>query len=571
MQKTTRSIFWQPCGGGKRYALLIPLSVLCGLILLAACQQQTEKPETVATVDQFEITKTDLVNQFRVRHPELPFTTADKNLKQQVLDDMIDQQLIFMEANRLGYDRNSDIKAYIAEKEQELAADAYLDEVTRLEPITEDLLREYHSLLEKVVDVSLIKVNYGAGGQEKQSARQQAFSIFQQWKAGADWHRLTAEHIKNGSPVADSSRYTNIDCFMIDKLLFKRLFSMQVGEISEPVETDEAYYILKLEKVLVQKMADFSVARSEIQEALEKMQQNIKAQKIARVELHLRKQYHLQYFSDHIDVFCDGAKKMTSRSDTASVFSAQEKRLPLSKTDINTITIGEFLPKVAEYYWDSLFQRRVVDMLLEYMNTKRLLKHHAIQLKINERPSLKEQVSLLLVQKIKERVLAKEVLEKIKLSDADLHLLYENNKNKFKVPPQVTVQEIFCRTKSDIDKVHALALNNADFSMLQKKYSQDEETRTHGLLGPFAKGQNGKLGEKAFSGMNVGQISEPFRYRGGFSFFKLLAFEPEHIKSFDAVKDNLKSGYIEEQQNRYISDWIKTVRTKYQIRYYTLP
>lgn len=570
MQKTYSSIEQQPLDVVKRYGIRILLSGWCCILLLAACKGPRVKPDLVAAVDRFEITRNDFIQQFQVRHPDLALAAADQRLKQQVLDDMINQQLIYMEASRLGYDRSQEFKSYIAEKEQELAADAFLNEETRQEPITDDLLRAYHSLLQKVVDVSFIRVKFGHHLQEKQVAGEKASSISRQWQAAAaDYPGIPVSTFEPA--MMDSGRHTNVDCFAMDKVLFKQLFAMNVGEISEPIESDDAFYVMKLDRVLTQQMADFEAARAEIKEAVEKMQHNLKGQKITRLEQDLRKQYRLTLISANIDFFCDRTKKMTSRADTAAAFSASEKNMPLSQSDVNTITIGDFLPKVAEHYWDSLFQRRVTDMLLEYMNTRRLLKYHALKLKINERQAIKDQLSLFLVQALKDHVLQKEVVDKITVSDADLDRLYQIHKNSFKVPAQVTIQEIFCLDRAGIDKVYALAKKTADFGRLQNTFSQDQETRTNGILGPFGKGRHGKLGEKAFSGMQVGQISEPIRYRGGYSLFKLLACEPERVPSFAEVKEKLKSRFIEEQYETHLAKWLQQQRTHYKIHYYALP
>ena len=550
---------------------VIVLLLLCALAGLTSCHKKSENPAVVARVEQFDITTNDLLDQFKARYPDQAVERANKSLKKRVLDDMIDQQLILMEAYRLGLDKSDTLKKDLAEKEQELATEEFLQQTAKPERISEDLLREYYGLMAKVFDLSFIRVNLGASDEEKMLARKKANEIYRLLQAGANFRQLAATRSEHGSAAADSGKFSHVDCFSLDQVLFKRLHAMKEGEISEPIEADDALFILRLDKIYSNKMAEFSIVRMEIQESLEKMQQNQRSQKIAKLERTLRKKHHYTLYPDQVDFFCLRTKQMKSSADTLTLFTNQERQLPLSRTDIGVITIGEFLPKVAQYYWDSLFQRRVTDMLLEYMNTKRLFKHAAMEQKLNESEKIKQQLDLFTVQTLKEGVIEQEVLKKINPSDAELRPLYEAGKSQFLVPAQVTVHEIFCRTKEEIDRVHALAVTAKDFSLLQKKYSQDEETRTNGVLGPFSKGRNGKLGELAFSGMKVGEISEPFKYRGGWSFFKLLAFTPARTETFETVKEKLKVQYLNENKDRYLSDWLKSVRANYSITYYDLP
>ncbi|NLP11850.1 hypothetical protein GX408_15730 [bacterium] len=534
------------------------------------CRKHVETSRVVARLNDSEITSQDFIDQFKLRHPELTLSQAEPSVKQRVLQDMIDQQIILMEAYRLGYDRDAEVRAFLTEKEQELAAQAYLDKEIKLEPINDTLCREYYRWMHKVYDVSFIRIGLGLSDQEKEAAGRKAQEIYRLLQSGADFRRTAATRSEHSTAVSDSGKYSLVTCFNLEKPVIQQLFTMKPGMISEPIEVSDAFFIVRLEKVTEQKPAEYSIVRPEILEELNKRHQTIRAQKTARLEAALKRQYHYAILPNQVDLFCSRTKKMKSRSDTLNLFTAREKQLPLSRTDFNVITIGEFLPKVVEYYWDSLSQKRVVEMLLNHMNGKRILKHHAMQQQLNKSPEVEQKLQVLLTQTLKERVVAKEVLAKIPTSDADLQPYYEKLKTNFRIPPQATVQEIFCRTKAEIDRVHALSVSR-DFAGLQAAYSQDQETRTNGILGPFAKGRHGRLGELAFSGMRVGEISEPFAYRGGYSFFKLLALTPERIEPFSAVREKIKQAYLDEHKERYTAEWLQAARKQYRIQTEALP
>jgi len=116
--------------------------------------------------------------------------------------------------------------------------------------------------------------------------------------------------------------------------------------------------------------------------------------------------------------------------------------------------------------------------------------------------------------------------------------------------------------------VYQLALKGNDFTELEKKYQQNRETRTNGVLGPFTKGSHGRLGESAFK-MAVGEISQPFKYRGGYSIIQLLSIEPERKKTFAEAREELKYGYLDENQEKFISQWYEKIKKNYRTTIYS--
>jgi len=248
------------------------------------------------------------------------------------------------------------------------------------------------------------------------------------------------------------------------------------------------------------------------------------------------------------------------------LFTTAERQTALCKNDLEETTIALFLPKVIAYYWSALHDQRTVEMLLTEMNLNRLSKEKAMRLRLNETPAVKQEYQNWLVYFLKKNVVQRHVIDNIDVSDAVLRPLYEAKRNSYIVKKQVTVLEIFRTTKEDIDQVYALATAGHDFAALQRKYCQNRENKNNGMVGPFPAGMNGKMGELAFAGMQTGDISRPFQYRGGFSIFKLLALEPERIKTYAEAKEEIKTGYIQSHWQQAVADWQQRVRNHYKIK-----
>ena len=83
----------------------------------------------------------DFSQQFKAIHPNMELAKADSTLKRQVLDKMIEQQLLLMEAYRLNYDEEKEVTQFLDNKERELAAGVLEKQVLDMKPVNNELIR----------------------------------------------------------------------------------------------------------------------------------------------------------------------------------------------------------------------------------------------------------------------------------------------------------------------------------------------------------------------------------------------------------------------------------------------
>src|SRR5690606_37904546 len=91
-----------------------------------------------------------------------------------------------------------------------------------------------------------------------------AREVYEQIQQGGDFAALAREHsgdtasAANGGDLGWASRDTYVQPFA------EKLFSMQTGEVSEPVKTEFGYHIIKLEGVRPESGRSFDDVRAEI-------------------------------------------------------------------------------------------------------------------------------------------------------------------------------------------------------------------------------------------------------------------------------------------------------------------
>lgn len=130
---------------------------------------------------------------------------------------------------------------------------------------------------------------------------------------------------------------------------------------------------------------------------------------------------------------------------------------------------------------------------------------------------------------------------------------YQDNIQQYEVPSQVHVQHILFKTvgqtdalveetKKKAEDVLKQAKKGAKFDELAKKYSEDPGSKDKGGdLGWIRQGQTVPEFEKTAFSLAPGQISDLVKTQYGFHIIKVLEKQNAHTKSFEEVKDSIRT------------------------------
>jgi peptidyl-prolyl cis-trans isomerase D len=144
------------------------------------------------------------------------------------------------------------------------------------------------------------------------------------------------------------------------------------------------------------------------------------------------------------------------------------------------------------------------------------------------------------------------VRSKVTVSDEEMKDYYTQHLSDYRVPDRVKVSHILFKTtgkspkevaaiKKTAEEVLSKIKSGADFSAMAKKYSEDSTASNGGELGWIVHGQTVKPFEDAAFSMKPGQTSDLVKTTYGFHIIKVEGKETAHLKSFDEVKDSIKS------------------------------
>jgi peptidyl-prolyl cis-trans isomerase C len=169
-----------------------------------------------------------------------------------------------------------------------------------------------------------------------------------------------------------------------------------------------------------------------------------------------------------------------------------------------------------------------------------------------------------------QRLLEKDVLINIKVSEQDTQSFYDSNHEHFKEPEKVRASHILIKSKPDDDPVNKEERRKKleavkerlgqgeDFAVLAKEFSHCPSSEKGGDLGYFARGKMVKPFEEAAFSMKPGEVSDIVVSSFGFHLIKVTDKKPERIISYNESKEKIKQHLQRvkflEEKNSYVAE-----------------
>lgn len=173
----------------------------------------------------------------------------------------------------------------------------------------------------------------------------------------------------------------------------------------------------------------------------------------------------------------------------------------------------------------------------------------------------------------------------VTLSDEETKKYYDDNaETLFMVPEQVKVSHILIKfaipegqelndtikaeAKTKITDIQEQLNNGSDFAELAKQYSEDTASAVNGGdIGFISKGQTVAEFEEAAFALEVGQLSEIVETTFGYHIIKCVEKQSPYVKTYDEVKDTIKSYLLNNEQLVVWEDFVYSLVDKAGIVY----
>ncbi|MEJ2480625.1 MAG: SurA N-terminal domain-containing protein [Acidihalobacter sp.] len=169
------------------------------------------------------------------------------------------------------------------------------------------------------------------------------------------------------------------------------------------------------------------------------------------------------------------------------------------------------------------------------------------------------------VEKVKLAYLRLDVasLEKgVKVSDSDLRTYFQAHQGQFQQPERATAREIVVDLGTDSQAKAAVRLRGVtqglkkgdSFAALAKRYSQAASAKQGGALGEVTRADLPNPVASALFALKPGQVTPPIKVNQKVYRLKLEALHKAVTPSFEAVKAQVRSAYVQSVAQRQFND-----------------
>lgn len=538
-------------------ASLCLVSLVSALFLIGCSKDQGKSSIILAQVEDRVIT----VEEFEDRLINFTLLSPIDNLqvRQALLQNIINEKVLLIEADKLGLREREDFK----KKEKSLEINSVLNSYR-------DIIADERTVVEEkdVIEAFALKNEKVAARHLFAQDLDEANKLYAQLESGATFEELARKVFKDPL-LANTGGYLNYFSWEDMELAFQEAAQqLKIGEYSKPVKTNNGFSIIKVEDrfrnpVLLE--TEYQKHKKRLKWIVTHRKRAKEIRKFDREELaKLNISYHDKNVSQLADKFKLAGEDNPQVSDIENqwIFNDLNEDLILAEFSGGSFTIKDFRDKAT--FTSDRQRSRVKNSkdLIEFIAALLLrdeFLRRAKKADIHQKQEVLEKIEkrkeLFLIEKMKTAV-----YDTVRISEREALKHYQEQPQEYKTPRLVNIQEITVPSKEEADQVFTNLRNGAPFADMAKKFSKRKWTAKHGgEVGYVPKGFFGKYGDAIFS-LKRNEMSEPFETNGYYTIVKVLDFKPERQKSFDEAYPEIEEQLIFYVQREALFSYIQRLR-----------
>jgi peptidyl-prolyl cis-trans isomerase SurA len=382
---------------------------------------------------------------------------------------------------------------------------------------------------------------------------------------GADFDSLAKKYSDDKGSGAKGGDLGFFERRMMVKPFDEAVFKLKVGELSDIIKTRFGYHIIKLTDV--KKYPSYNKEVDNIRKIYKKARYEYDMKNYLDG---LKKKYKYSLNKKLLEEMGNNENRIT----LAPNYGEDEKFIKVKDSVIVTLgaekyTVADlfaYLFTQSKYENTVLSQRMLSDGVNEF--TKDLLLKKEVE---NLEQTNKEFANLMkdyrdgiYIFKLQED----EVWNKVKIDTAAIREIYLQKKDSLIVEAKVAFTEIFSKDKSKIEKYYQDLQNGADFDTLAAKHTERPGYKRKNGKYELVDVSSSELAEKANALKNVGDYSEPFEVKGGWSIVRLDERLEARIQTFEEALPQLASEYQDAETKRLENEYVNSLKEFYQPEYF---
>lgn len=340
----------------------------------------------------------------------------------------------------------------------------------------------------------------------------------------------------------------------------EKVLNMKENEISNIIETRYGLHIAKVNSIVPYPTL------AELEETLKKAYKNVHYQTdLEKYSLGLRKEfnygintslyYKLIAVKDSFKIGDDFFLSNIKDKYKDSLFVTVNGKSYVADSVFNyMLKSGEIAGKpYNKNMLDLAHNRYVLTILLAEKANKVLSGTPAFE------QTMKDYLDGILLFKVSE----KEIWNNTKVDTTQIPVYWEQTRNNYLTKPRATFRELHFTNEKLRDSVFTALKNGADFDSMIKKSERSTSST------PIDKNiDENELAKRAYNLKNVGDITEPFFYGGGWSILRLDKREEKRPKTLEEAKPEVIAALQEKETKRLEETYVARLKDMFNPKIY---
>ncbi|NUM62183.1 MAG: peptidylprolyl isomerase [Ignavibacteriaceae bacterium] len=394
-------------------------------------------------------------------------------------------------------------------------------------------------------------------------AKLRADSVLAQLNAGASFEEMALKYSDDPGSKEKGGDLGYFERRMMVKEFDEVAFQMEVGQISDLVQTNFGYHIIKL----TDKM-DTQPYEAEYENLKGIFNKQRYAHELEVLVESLKQKYNFSIDEDNLLTF-------VVNSDSLRFGMVHPKYDELAGDVLfsyagKNVTIGNFLEAASQ---NSKISAKPMDDAAEVTNAINILAENLLleeeAMNLDKEDSQFAQLMNdyrdgIFIFKIQED----EVWNKVKIDSADVHNYWSTNKEKYSWPERISFTEIYSTQDSTIQKYYSMLKDGASFDTLAALYTERGTKKKDKGQYDLQAVDYTDVYKEANKIANAGDYSQPTAFSGGFVMFKLNDRQPARIKTFEEAKAEVSGEYQEMISKKLENDYLVNLEKRYEPKLY---
>ena len=538
----------------NRHRVVVFKLFIIAAFFLTSCARKSETNAVLAKVGAATISQRQYEWRLRNLLMLTPLDTAP--MREALLQAMIDEQVLVIEADRRGWRETEDFKRRAASLRNDAILEAYRDHLVDTVQANENEIKEAFFLAqEQVAARHLFAPTLTA-----------ANAFYEKLQNGATFEELAPSVFKDYRLASNGGYLGYFKWDDMDPTFSAVAQKLRKGEISKPVRTKFGYSIIKLEdrtRPPILTEADFAKEKKKLRWVTEHRK---RARTIQNLDAKTLAELRIQFNEATLAPMWE--KMQLSRADTMRGFEDGATWMGLApaaevaKIGGKPWTIRDFQERALQTSARQRSRVQGVEDLRDFISGLALREEYlqrARRAGFENNPTVQQRIRLkeesFLIEKMK-TVLT----EAVTVPEDSLRQEYAAQPENYVHPAMVKLREITVANQQQIEHILAEIKRGREFGELAKRYSiRRWSAERGGEVGYVTKGELGELAEKIFA-LKPGEIGGPYQRDQYFSVVQAVEIKPAQPKSFAEAQAEIAENFLPIYKQRELQKQLQILR-----------